>query len=173
MEDQKKGVRGDISHVEDRIQLLLQIFLILWVDFFLTAFLILISAILVLPFVRYCLVRKVSIVLCHGPWGSLELVDLSIGAGFFHGSFYGLLPLQLNLLLLLSGGSSMMQGSGFGALHVQCLRALEEVLEFGLRCFWAARQNFNFGRGVRASEALVRISDSDILLQLMRKRGSI
>ena len=66
-----------------------------------------------------------------------------------------------------------MQGSGFGALHVHCLRALEEVLEFGLRCLRAASQNFHFGRGLRASEALVWISDSDILLQLMRKRGSI
>ena len=66
-----------------------------------------------------------------------------------------------------------MQGSGFGALHVHCLRALEEVLEFGLRCLRAARQNLNFGRGVRACETLVRISDSDILLKLMRERSCI
>lgn len=112
----------------------------------------------------------VIIVLCHGPWGSLELVGGSTGASFFHGSFSRLLPLQFSLLLLLR---SLLEGSGLRPLHVQGLRALEEVLEFGLRCLWAARQSFPFGWGVRACEALVRVSDSDILLKLVRERGCI
>jgi hypothetical protein len=55
LEDQEEGVGGDIPDVEDRVQFLLQILLILWVDVFLAVSLILIPTYLVPPLIRYCL----------------------------------------------------------------------------------------------------------------------